>query len=916
MSPRLESTRWSFLLVITLLIAGAVVVPVIGQQALSTPVPSPAATVTAKPDESQPQRVEQYALLELSFQVPGRYANPYDPGEMDVAVIFNPPSGKAIIVPGFYMRPYRQTCTGDCDVEALETAGSPEWRARFAPPQAGDWTYTVEARTASDTRTIMEGSFEVTPSDNPGYIRIGENPRYFAFDSGAPYFPVGQNLAWSSDESGGIFAYERWLADLSAAGANYARIFIDVPWFIGLDWPGPPGDYDDAQMAAWRMDTILQLAGQYGIYLQVVLVWHQAYTEYAGLPVETPGDAPRPELDIDWNDNPYNVANNGPLGGPSAIFFDVNARALLHQRLRYIVARWGYSPTIFAWEIVDEVDSMIGYTPERAETWLTDAAGFLRDTDPAKHLITAGARGPEAAIWELAALDFAQVRFYQRRPVEEGEDQVTAALNALSQVSAHTDKPVLLTEFSLNPWYAPTDDDPTGVHIRNTIWAAALSGAAGGAMSWWWDTYVDNLDLYGIYTPLALFSQGIPWNSPDLQPIPVGLTAETPSVYGGLRVDGFNREFLSESPADTIYRLMPDGVVPPIEQMSSYLYGQANVVRSFPQTFIAAPPTDTELQIGVASVSTTAPAVLVINIDGKEAARVDFSPGSHDILVTVPLSAGEHTIILDNPGRDWLELDYIEIAQYRSPMRALALADRRQGAAVAWVHHRDYTWQLVAENKELDPLNFSLHIPGMPPGIYRVTFWNTLTGAIIGEDTITLRGESSGTLNIALLPITSQLAVRAFRVAGAEPVAAPEETHIATRTPQISLTPTPTSTETPSATSTPTNTPTPTRTPTPTDTPTHTATPTETNTPTRTPTPTDTQTPTQTNTPTPTGTYTRTPRPSHTPTATPSATRTPRPTRTPVITSAPAQTSTLPPAEGALDDMLGDLETQEPSYPD
>src|SRR5690606_1763301 len=101
-------------------------------------------------------------------------------------------------------------------------------------------------------------------------------------------------------------------------------------------------------------------------------------------------------------------------------------------------------------------------------------------------------------------------------------------------------------------------------------------------------------------------------------------------------------------------------------------------------------------------------------------------------LVTVPLSAGEHTVVLDNLGADWIQLDYIEIAAYRSPIRAIGLADRERGEAAVWVHHRDFTFETISAEIEPEPVNFSLRIPEMPAGTYRVTIWDAITGNVIG----------------------------------------------------------------------------------------------------------------------------------------------------------------------------------------
>ncbi|MBI5961426.1 MAG: DUF5060 domain-containing protein [Chloroflexi bacterium] len=845
----------------------------------STPTP-PAAQDRANP-------VAQYDLVEFSFRLPTTYDNPYDPTVIEVSGEFRPPEGEPLIVPGFFMHPYRDTCVMNCTVERLAASGQALWHVRFTPDQIGEWEYTIQASESGSHQVIQQGSFEVIASDQPGFVRTSPNGHYFAFDNTVSYFPIGENLAWSWADGGGIYAYERWLDSLSAAGANYARLNVDVPWFIGLDWPGPVGNYDAAQEAAWRMDRILELAQERGIYLQVTLIWNQGFTDYSEPPVTIPAEVPRPPTQADWQDSPYNSANGGPLDGPAALFTDPTSTTLLQQRLRYVVARWGYSPHVFAWEVVDEIDNMMGYTALRASPWLKELTAYLREVDPYDHLITAGAQDPAAAVWNLAPLDFAQVQYYPPQSAETPVDEVAGSLDVLSQAWVRPTIPMLLTEFSLNPWYEPVGDDPTGVHIRGTTWAAVMAGAAGGAMPWWWDTYIDRESLYNVLTPLALFTRDIPWSSSNLQPIPVELFSAHPVEYEPVRFGDFDRAFPSQSPPDTVYRLTADGALPSMRQMSAYLYGQFNPERSRPQTFVIAPPVDTELRILVQSVSSTAPAVLQIIVDGAEAARVDFSADSVDTLITLPISAGEHTLVLDNLGQDWLQLGYIELAEYRAPLRALALADRELGIAVAWVDHREYTWHSVTSGVIPDSLTFSLRLPEMPVGRYRVTFWDTATGNVIGEENITLDELSEGVLQIDLLPITAQLAVRAFRVAGPEVMPASAFTDFATRTPEVTLTATPTDTAVPVMTDTPTAT----------ETVTQTATVTRTPSPTRTRTPRPSSTPMATISPSDTVTNTRTSMPSRTPS--PAATDTPlpsrTPTRTPPPTTAPAPSPTARP---------------------
>jgi hypothetical protein len=157
----------------------------------------------------------------------------------------------------------------------------------------------------------------------------------------------------------------------------------------------------------------------------------------------------------------------------------------------------------------------------------------------------------------------------------------------------------------------------------------------------------------------------------------------------------------------------------------------------------------------------------------------------------VPLSAGEHTITVDNLGDDWLELEYIEVGQLVAPARVLTLRDAQAGIALAWLQHRDYTWEKVAEDVAREPILFEYRLGGMPAGRYVAEIWDPLSGAVLGEEL--LRVGEDGLLRFTLVPMNSQLALRAVRQPDA-PTPAPTET--VTETPFASETLPPTLTPT------------------------------------------------------------------------------------------------------------------------
>ncbi len=757
---------------------------------------SNAQTATAAPTASG-DVIPQYGLFETQFDVDTTVKNVFDPVQIDVTAQFTAPDGSQTSVPAFWMQPY--VCDKDCAAEVLKPNGQARWRVRFSPSQPGNWTYKIDAHDSNSTRTITQGQFTVAASKRPGFIRVGKNHHYFGYDNGTPYFPVGTNLGWSWSGANGTAGYQIWLKKLHEVGANYGRLYVNVPWFIGLDWKTPYGDYTAVQEDAWRLDTVLQTAEEQGIALQIVLVWSQAFTTFAGLPVNPPSSPPRPDIKADWSNNPYNYMLGGPFNAPSLYFATDQGRALLRRSLRHIVARWGYSTSVFAWELIDQLDRVGTTIPDTMSDWLRDSVNYLRQIDPYKHPITAGVRDTtKTSLLDRAVLDFREVRYYQRRPIEPAVDQVSGTLTTLAPFLSNADRPVLMNEFSLNPWFEPTADDPTGIHVRQTMWAAALSGSAGGAASWWWDTYLFPQNLISSLGPLVAFTRGIPWNTADLVPVSVSLAGDASLDYQPLRIAGYNGTFGAAKGADITYRVTADGVVPPITSASSYLYGVTYSTQfSQPHKYVITPPTDTRLTVNVRRVSDRAPARLVIIIDGKTVGEMALSPRSEPASLTVPISAGEHTVVLDNLGDDYLQIDSVEIAQYITPLRTVALVDRTQGIFLAWLQHRDYTWQNVAKNANVKPVTVGLRVSGMPPGMYRLELWDPLTGNVVGQEDVTIPGTKDGVLTADLLPVSKSIAVRAIRVA--EPANAPS--------PTPTLTPTPRILSTPSITGTPTHAP-------------------------------------------------------------------------------------------------------------
>lgn len=756
-------------------------------------------------DGEPTQSVAVYERIEWSVPVSAIVENPYDPELIEVFALFTGPDSVQVRVPAFYMQPMNQTCTGDCAVEVLEPVGEPGWRIRFAPIKAGHWTYEFQVRlNLGLPETVDRGEFDVVSGDAPGFVRVAGNSRYFKFDDGSAYLPIGPNLAWSWDGGGGVFAYERWLQDVSAAGGNYARLYVDVPWFIGFEWEAPAGNYDAAQDDFWRLDRLLEIAEQQGIYLDIVVLWHQSLANYTGVPVLVPSVPARADTSADWSDNPYNVLNGGFLTSTTQFFTEQEARLLFRRRLLYLVARWGYSPNVLSWDMLSAADEVLGYSPTIVLPWLEEMTAYLRDIDPNHHLITIGSTNAPLELLDAPGIDYGQVRYYQRRPIADPEDQVLSVVQLLDDARRRTERPVLLTEFSLSPWYEPADEDPDGVHVMNTMWASLLAGAGGTASSWWWDTYLEPNGLFAHFDSIAAFSADIPWQSLRLNPVDVQLRGGAVADYTPLTLDGYDRRLLTDdlSPVDVIW-LTPDGAFPSLTGVSAYLYGQTyNTQQASSQVYELAAPVDTHLTVSVGSVSRQAGANLVVRVDGESVAEMALSASTTNASLTLPVNAGTHLLELVNEGDDWLQMAFMRVHEFVPTLRVLALGDIDSGLVLAWFQNRDYNW-----NADADTLSatgaLEAVIGGLPVGEYRVEFFDTTTGQVIGEDRVQVADD--GQLLVQLLPVRRTLAVRAVLLGGpALPTATPSAT--------ASITPTETATPTASLTATEFSTPTATHT--------------------------------------------------------------------------------------------------------
>ncbi|MFA6035050.1 MAG: DUF5060 domain-containing protein [Myxococcota bacterium] len=446
------------------------------------------------------ETVPLYGRFETTLDGLATDGNPFDPGLIDVVGEFTAPDGVKYSIPAFAYQGFSRALIQGA--ENLTAAGDVVWKIRFAPAKPGVWTWrwAVKGGAAGPLK-----AFEAVAPEKGvhGFLRrIPNDWRHIRFDDGASFTAVGENLCWYDGR--GTYAYDDWLAKLKARGVNYIRLWMPA-WAFGLegierDEKGAVkvsslGDYRSRMNRAWQLDYVIESAERLGIAVMLCIQNHGQFSLRSN---------------SEWADCPYNKVNGGPLEQPGDFFTDTVAKTLFQRRLRYIVARWGYSRSILAWELFNEVDLTAQTDPDIVSAWHKEMAEYLKGLDPFGHMVTTSTTGILSSInglddklFRMNAMDLAQFHMY-------GEYDFTVEVPRRIALLAKWKKPVLGGEIGVNTDGAGTlEADPEFAGLNDLIWAGLFGGGFGVGITWWWDIVIDARDLYCRFDVVAKALEGV-----------------------------------------------------------------------------------------------------------------------------------------------------------------------------------------------------------------------------------------------------------------------------------------------------------------------------------------------------------------------------------------------------------------------
>jgi mannan endo-1,4-beta-mannosidase len=355
-------------------------------------------------------------------------------------------------------------------------------------------------------------------SDDPNqedWLRVMPGGHYFVHQNGKPFIPIGanHNPDWPELEQSNPLARDydpartdRWFAHMAANGVNVIRLMVETPPSGNLE---EPVGLFRPEHVIW-LDHVFAAARKHGVRL-----WVTPYdTFWMSLRKET---------------CPYWAENGGPIVKPIDFLTSPKIMDLQKKRMRFLIDRYGNSGTIFAWEIMNEIDLWWNAKPEQIKSWVDQMAAEVRSYEKRKwgrnHLVTLSFAKPEPeglnaeTAFRRSDLDFATMHLYLGaskgpKPDEAekaGADYAAGVVYAWEH--AKDDRPVLDGESGpIDHWIKdPALDDQVFFEMS---WSHLMSGGAGSGTRWpYRQPHHISEGMIKVLRSMSEFCADVPWTA-------------------------------------------------------------------------------------------------------------------------------------------------------------------------------------------------------------------------------------------------------------------------------------------------------------------------------------------------------------------------------------------------------------------
>jgi hypothetical protein len=374
-------------------------------------------------------------------------------------------------------------------------------------------------------------------SDSIGnFVRVSKtNPSYLEFTDGRLFIPVGINICWPrfvSSEDSVIQKMEHYLTQMAKNGGNFTRIWLSAPVFEVEHEKA--GQYDEA--IARRIDKIVDIAKRNGIRIKFCL---ENFRLLSNLPPSFAGSVP-------FDKPVYDQVNGGSLSSIDDFFTTEAGKDYYLKRVDFLASRYANEPTVFGWELWNEVNSVRVSDKKILIDWTRDMLPKVKKRFPRQLVMQSlGSFDSESAtdLYRMFSMmpgnELAQVHRYldpgAKLPVSKGAMDVLAydAVKTLRDFAPG--RPIVLSEVgAVEAHHAgPSklyEKDTAGMMLHDYLFAAFFAGAAGPGQSWHWQYYIDKQNLWYQLARFNKVVSGLDPRSEHFEPFTVDHPKMT--VYG------------------------------------------------------------------------------------------------------------------------------------------------------------------------------------------------------------------------------------------------------------------------------------------------------------------------------------------------------------------------------------------------
>lgn len=424
--------------------------------------------------ESSTVTPKRYERVDFTVRLNATYENAYLQEEVALDMLIRTPEGEEHLLPCYW-------------VEGASGRLS-RWEARFTPQQSG--RYLLRFRlTERGEQTSLSKPVRLDVQQEAAGRGILHTRDYWTlvYDDGTPFRGVAENICWESranddsrffkelHERHDKYNYDYMLPLFARSGGNFVRV-----WMCSFNFPIDQRDHfnnnrytpSDAYYnpsAVARLDHFVSLAEQLGVHVMLCM-------------------------------------GQGAVAADRSFFTDEEPARRYMNRLRYIVARWGYSPAIGMWEFFNEIDNIQhrnagGPIPaEEITAWHARMSRYLKRIDPYGHPVTTSISHRDIeGLNAVPDIDINQKHIYCN----------TGGIPAeILRYENRFGKPYVIGEFGFE-WDWSKNFDEFGEEMdrdfRRGLWYGIFSPTPVTPMSWWWE-YFENRGMMDYFRGVRLIS--------------------------------------------------------------------------------------------------------------------------------------------------------------------------------------------------------------------------------------------------------------------------------------------------------------------------------------------------------------------------------------------------------------------------